>query len=58
MIKNLIENRYLHRKIQPFHEGHKKILKYIKKNYQVTILIMDSYGINKKTLSSLVCKKR
>ena len=36
-------------RFQPFHEGHKKIfLNILKKNYQVTILIMDSYGINKK----------
>ena len=36
-------------RFQPFHEGHKEIfLNILKKNYQVTILIMDSYGINKK----------
>lgn len=36
-------------RFQPFHEGHKKIFQNIlKKNYQVTILVMDSYGINKK----------
>jgi len=36
-------------RFQPFHEGHKKIfLKALKKNGQVAILVMDSYGINKK----------
>ena len=36
-------------RFQPFHEGHKKMfLKTLKKNLQVTILVMDSFGINKK----------
>lgn len=36
-------------RFQPFHEGHKKIfLKALKKNTQVCILVMDSFGINKK----------
>lgn len=36
-------------RFQPFHGGHKEMfLNILKKNYQVTILVMDSYGINKK----------
>ena len=36
-------------RFQPFHEGHRKIfLNALKKNLQVTILVMDSFGINKK----------
>lgn len=36
-------------RFQPFHEGHKKVfLNALKKNKQVTILVMDSFGINKK----------
>ena len=36
-------------RFQPFHDGHKKLfLNALKKNKQVAILIMDSYGINKK----------
>ena len=36
-------------RFQPFHEGHKNIfLKALKKNKQVSILVMDSYGINEK----------
>ena len=36
-------------RFQPFHEGHKKMfLEALKKNLQVTILVMDSYGVNKK----------
>ena len=36
-------------RFQPFHDGHKKMfLNILKKNAQVTILVMDSFGINKK----------
>tara|TARA_Y100001970_G_scaffold282498_1_gene395442 strand:- start:744 stop:1133 length:390 start_codon:yes stop_codon:yes gene_type:complete len=36
-------------RFQPFHDGHKNVfLNILKKNGQVTILVMDSYGINKK----------
>ena len=36
-------------RFQPFHEGHKKLfLKALKKNKQVAILVMNSYGVNKK----------
>lgn len=36
-------------RFQPFHHGHMSIfLKALKKNKQVAILIMDSFGINKK----------
>jgi len=36
-------------RFQPFHNGHKNIfINILKKNGQVTILVMDSYGINKK----------
>ena len=36
-------------RFQPFHKGHKQIfLKALKKNKQVCILVMDSFGINKK----------
>lgn len=36
-------------RFQPFHEGHEQIfIKALKKNNQVTILVMDSYKINKK----------
>ena len=36
-------------RFQPFHDGHKKVfLNILKKNTQVTILVMDSFGINKK----------
>lgn len=36
-------------RFQPFHEGHRQLfIKTIKKNKQVAILVMDSYGINKK----------
>ncbi len=36
-------------RFQPFHKGHKNIfMNALKKNGQVTILVMDSYGINKK----------
>lgn len=36
-------------RFQPFHEGHKKIfLKTLKKNKQVAILVMDSFGVGKK----------
>ena len=35
-------------RFQPFHEGHKEIfLNTLKKNFQITILVMDSFGINK-----------
>ena len=34
---------------QPFHKGHKEIfLNALKKNFQISILVMDSFGINKK----------
>ena len=36
-------------RFQPFHDGHKKLfLNALKKNKQVTILVMDSYKINNK----------
>ena len=36
-------------RFQPFHEGHKMMfLNALKKNQQVSILVMDSFGINKK----------
>jgi adenylylsulfate kinase len=36
-------------RFQPFHEGHKKIfLSALKKNSQVAILVMDSFGAGKK----------
>ena len=36
-------------RFQPFHDGHKNLfLNALKKNKQVCILVMDSYGINKK----------
>ena len=36
-------------RFQPFHDGHKKVfLNILKKNSQVTILVMDSFGVNKK----------
>lgn len=36
-------------RFQPFHDGHKTIfLKALKQDQQVAILIMDSFGINKK----------
>ena len=36
-------------RFQPFHDGHKSIfLNALKKNKQVCILVMDSFGINKK----------
>jgi len=36
-------------RFQPFHDGHKQLfLKALKKNKQVTILVRDSYKINKK----------
>ena len=36
-------------RFQPFHDGHKKLfINAIKKNKQVTILVMDSYKINNK----------
>ena len=36
-------------RFQPFHQGHKMLfLNALKKNNQVTILVMDSYKINKK----------
>jgi adenylylsulfate kinase len=36
-------------RFQPFHDGHKKVfLNILKKNAQVTILVMDSFGVNKK----------
>lgn len=36
-------------RFQPFHDGHKNIfLNSLKKNDQVCILVMDSFGINKK----------
>ncbi len=36
-------------RFQPFHKGHKSLfMNTLKKNGQVTILVMDSYGINKK----------
>ncbi len=36
-------------RFQPFHEGHKLMfLNALKKNQQVSILVMDSFGINKK----------
>lgn len=36
-------------RFQPFHDGHKKIfLNILKKNGQVAILVMDSFGIDKK----------
>ena len=36
-------------RFQPFHDGHKSIfLKALQKNKQVCILVMDSFGINKK----------
>ena len=46
-------------RFQPFHEGHKQIfLEGLKKYGQVSILVMDSQGINKKKpLQFSVCKK-
>ena len=36
-------------RFQPFHEGHLEMIKLaIKRNKQVTILVMDSYNISKK----------
>ena len=36
-------------RFQPFHEGHKLLfIKTLKKYHQVTILVMDSYNIDKK----------
>ena len=36
-------------RFQPFHDGHKKLfLNALRKNKQVTILVMDSYRINNK----------
>ena len=36
-------------RFQPFHEGHKNLfINALKKNKKVCILVMDSYGINKK----------
>lgn len=36
-------------RFQPFHDGHKLLfLNALKKNNQVCILVMDSFGINKK----------
>ena len=36
-------------RFQPFHDGHKAIfIKALKQDQQVAILIMDSFGINKK----------
>ena len=36
-------------RFQPFHNGHKELfLKALKKNYQVCILVMDSFGVGKK----------
>ena len=36
-------------RFQPFHEGHKSMfLNALKKSRQVSILVMDSYGVNKK----------
>ncbi len=36
-------------RFQPFHDGHKSIFtKALKRNGQVAILVMDSYGINNK----------
>tara|TARA_B100001250_G_C19518252_1_gene664806 strand:- start:66 stop:431 length:366 start_codon:yes stop_codon:yes gene_type:complete len=36
-------------RFQPFHEGHKKVFqKTLKKNYQVVLLVMDSFGVGKK----------
>ena len=36
-------------RFQPFHDGHKELFaKALKKDGQVAILVMDSYGINKK----------
>ena len=36
-------------RFQPFHDGHKKLFtKALEKDGQVAILVMDSYGINKK----------
>lgn len=36
-------------RFQPFHEGHKTLfIKALNKNKQVAILVMDSFGINKK----------
>jgi cytidyltransferase-like protein len=36
-------------RFQPFHEGHYRLIKSVfKKNDQILILVMDSYGINKK----------
>lgn len=36
-------------RFQPFHQGHKKLFENaLKKNNQVSILVMDSYKINKK----------
>ena len=36
-------------RFQPFHDGHKKLfLDALRKNKQVTILVMDSYRINNK----------
>ncbi len=47
-------------RFQPFHDGHKAMfLKALKKNGQVCILVMDSYGINKKNpFRFSVVKKR
>ena len=36
-------------RFQPFHHGHKSLFeKVLKKNKQIAILVMDSYGINNK----------
>ena len=36
-------------RFQPFHNGHKELfLKALKKNNQVCILVMDSFGVGKK----------
>ena len=46
-------------RFQPFHEGHKEIfLNTLKKNFQITILVMDSFGINKKIHLNLIMLKK
>lgn len=46
-------------RFQPFHEGHKQMfLKGLKKYGQVSILVMDSQGINKKNPYSFLYVKK
>ena len=49
MFKNKIKSAIYIGRFQPFHDGHKEIfLNALKRNKQVVILVMDSYGINEK----------